>query len=137
MSVQEYSARRHELNALKAKQGGGRMTPELAKLLQDNGWFSARSTSNVNAKSARNRRLRLAQAEADMRPAPKARPLRPVDQEACSSVVFGGMSFDPAPVCHAVDGAPAPTGAATRINVQSTPRQRRERLARAEASLRR
>lgn len=143
MSVQEYAARRHHLNALTAKLGGH--TPaEWAKLLRNSARpraprpiarNSAAKPAASPVTSAAQRHLRLARAEADMRPAPKTRPLRPVGPEACSS--FGGASFDLGPICYAVDGASAPTGAATRMNVQATHKQRLQRLARAEADMRR
>jgi hypothetical protein len=143
MSVQEYSARRHYLNSLTAKLGGH--TPaEWAKLLSNSA--RPRASRPIAGKpvakpaaspitTVAQRRLRLAKAETGMRPAPKARPLRPVAPEACSS---WGSAFDLAPVCYAVDGASArATGAATRLNVQATHNQRLRRLARAEADMRR
>jgi hypothetical protein len=80
---------------------------------------------------------RLAQAQAALGPSPKPRTLRPVGPEACSSAMMGGLTFDPPPICYAVDGAAAATsGAAKRMNVRATHQQRLRRLARAEADMR-
>jgi hypothetical protein len=135
MSVQEYSTRRHRLSALAAQMGS--TVAERAALIRARPSLknAVKPTTNGKVQALQQRRQRLAQAEANMRPAPKTRPLRPVGPEACSSFGMGGLMFDPISVCYAVDGASAPTGAATRMNVQATHRQRLQRLARAEADM--
>jgi hypothetical protein len=151
MSVQAYSARRHYLNSLTANLGGH--TPaEWAKLLRSGPRNSPRTgrrppttpAPKAAAKPAPNkaaahsdRLRRLSRAEGALGPAPKPRVLRPVGPEASSVTMGGGPAFDPAPVCYAVDGATAPTGAAKRMNVQATHKQRLQRLARAESDMRR
>jgi hypothetical protein len=146
-SVQTYSARRHYLNSLTASLGGH--TPaEWAKLLR-NGMqprtgrrpptttaprAAAKPASNKTATHA-DRMRRLARAATALGPSPKPRALRPVGPEACSS---WGSAFDLAPVCYAVDGATAAaTGAGSRMRLRSTHKQRQQRLARAEADVRR
>lgn len=146
MGVDRYSARRHHLNQLTASLGGH--TPaEWAKLLHGAQRMPrtgrARAAARAAAKPASNKTVthadrmrRLALAQAALGPAPKPKALRPVGPEACSSW-GGGLAFDPAPVCYAVDGATAATGAGKRVRLQSTHRQRQHRLARAEADMRR
>jgi hypothetical protein len=94
-------------------------------------------TPNKAAERA-DRLQRLARAATALGPTPKPRALRPVGPEACSSfTIGGGPAFDSAPVCYVVDGAVAATGAAKRMGLQSTHQQRHQRLARAEADMRR
>jgi hypothetical protein len=147
MSVERYSTRRHHLNSLTAKMGGGRTVAERGAFIRARPslknavakpavWAAAKPAPNKAAEHA-DRLRRLARAETALGPAPKPRALRPVGPDACSAVTMGGMGFDPAPVCYAVDGATAATGAAKRMNVQATHQQRQRRLARAEADMRR
>jgi hypothetical protein len=145
MSIETYSARRHYLTSLTAKMGDGhtvanriaviRSRPSLQNAIgKPRVRAAAKPTSNKTAAHA-DRLRRLARAETALGPAPKPRALRPVGPEACSVTIGAGMAFDPAPLCYAVDGAPAATGAAKRMKLQSTHRQRQQRLARAEASI--
>jgi hypothetical protein len=130
MSIETYSARRHHLNALTANT----IAKRIAVIR------SRPSLKNAVAKPVvrADRLRRLARAETALGPAPKPRALRPVGPEACSSFTMGGgLAFDPAPVCYAVNGATAATGAAKRMRLQSTRQQRLQRLARAEADMRR
>jgi hypothetical protein len=144
MSVERYSARRHHLNALTAKFGGHAVAGRAAYLrarpsLKNVAVKPAvRAAAKPAAEQRADRLRRLARAETALGPLPKARALRPVEPEACDSATMGGgLGFDPAPACYVVDGATAPTGAATRVRLRSTHKQRQQRLARAEADMRR
>jgi hypothetical protein len=141
MSVERYSTRRHHLNSLTAKMGGGRTVAERAAFIR-----ARPSLKNVavkpkpcgKAQAARQRRLRVAEAEASMTPAPKPKRGPLAAPEACASFTVGGSSFDRAPTIHAAAGAaPATSTAAKRMNVQATHKQRLQRLSRAEADMRR
>jgi hypothetical protein len=144
MSIETYAARRHSLNALSAKHTVAKRIAAIRSRPSLKNAFAklavrtlAKPASNKTAAHA-DRLRRLARAETAVGPAPKPRALRPVGPEACSSfTIGGGLAFDPAPVCYAVDGATAATGAAKRMRLQSTHQQRQQRLARAEADLRR
>jgi hypothetical protein len=144
MSIETYSARRHYLTSLTAKIGDGRTVANRIAVIRSRPSLknagakpavraAAKPASNGTAERA-DRLRRIARAEMALGPAPKPRALRPVGPEACSS---WGSAFDLAPVCYAVDGATAATGAGKRMRLQSTHRQRQQRLARAEADMRR
>jgi hypothetical protein len=99
---------------------------------------AATKPAATNATQQADRLRRLARAQTALGPAPKPRALRPV-YEACSSAAMGGgLMFDPIGIVYAVNGAaPATSGASKRMNVQATQQQRLQRLARAEADMRR
>jgi hypothetical protein len=163
MSVERYSARRHQQIVATARKNGrtgaemaqifgetqrltsGRRSPQ-AELLELTRERERRDRQSPRAaavtrpapnKAAEHaaRLQRLARAQTALGPAPRPKPLRPV-YEACSSVAMAGLMFDPVTVCYAADGAAAPTGAARRINTQATHQQRLQRLANAEADMR-
>jgi hypothetical protein len=142
MSMERYSARRHHLNALTANTAAKRIAvirsrPSLQNAIEKPRVRAAAKPAPNKAAAHADRLRRLARAETALGPAPNPRALRPVGPEACSVTMGGGPAFDPAPVCYAVDGATAATGAATRMRLQSTHRQRQQRLARADADIRR
>jgi hypothetical protein len=145
MSVERYSTRRHHLNSLTAKMGGGRTVAERGAFIRARPSLKnavAKPLVRAAAKPAptaehADRLRRLARAQTALGPAPKPRALRPVGPEACSSITMGGLPFDLAPRCYAVNGATAATGAAKHMKLQPTHQQRLQRLARAEADIRR
>ncbi len=123
------NTRRHGLDKLTAALGGH--TPaEYAALLHNSQRYRAaptRATSKaatgieaIKAKTARLRRLRLAEAEADWAPAPRATSIV-LSPEACSSGNMGGSLYDPVPRAYVDrDTARQPRGdAASRLSVNS------------------
>jgi hypothetical protein len=89
MSVERYSQRRHYLNGLAAQIAAMAPAPRLRVIRNT-------AVPRVSAaQAARLRRVRLAEAEASLAPAPQVRrPYLPASPEVCSSIMVGGSLFD-------------------------------------------
>jgi hypothetical protein len=95
MSVEKiYSTRWHQLTALSAKVGGQTFAERAAFIRSRPSLKNAavKPKASGKAQAARQRRLRLAEADAALAPAQRAAPLlAPV---ACESLMLGGSLYD-------------------------------------------